>query len=271
MVELGEAFTAAPGGASPASPGGAVALPPFQFPVWRAFSWLVKKLKAHFPPFGFWAGILAAIYFWVTVEIDGYLNRSWWVYQTSSFSALGDPGPTRTGAAAGLAWIYNDVVIFPTAILLMLFSAALVMYARNKVQSTGASLFLVAGMFLFMVGIFHGETVINGLYCNPLCQGGTPYPPAYHDFVSDWFFVEALLAFLVFGVGLLFERRWGLGGAMLLLAVGAPLFLVFWDHSAWCQSSCVAENETIGIVAIDLVALLMLFARRPARRDAVDR
>ncbi|MDE1820153.1 MAG: DUF998 domain-containing protein [Euryarchaeota archaeon] len=303
-------------------------LPPFRFPLWRFFSWLVRWLKVKFPPFGFWAGIFAVFYFWASVSLDAYLNRSWWIYQSSSLSALGDPGPNCSSAAAGLYWFYNDVVIFPTAILLMLFSAALVMYSRNRVQSTGASFFLVAGIFLFLVGIYHGETS-SVPTCDPSYVVNTPYPPAYHDFVSDWFFIQALFSMIIFGFGLLLERRYELGYTFLSLAVFTPLLVFGLDQKSvglvelgaaaflfllfdiipllallggevralasvrrcldgrfalgyqlvlpalllplfvarlmHSTGISVAENETIGIIAIDLVAALMLFARRPAR------
>lgn len=230
------------------------------------FSRLTRWLKVRYPPVGFWLGIFAVVYFWASVSVDAYLNLSWWKFDDSSFSALGDPGPHITSAAAGLYWIYNDVVIFPTALLLMFFSAAMVMYARNKIQSTAATFFLVAGIFLFLVGVYHGESTetINGavVYCDPSCGGSPPYPPAYHDFVSNWFFFQADFSIFLWGIGVLAERRYRLALGYLALAIGTPLFVAATAHP-WHLS--VAEVEAIGIIAIDLTALLMFFARRPAR------
>lgn len=207
-----------------------------------------REFKKRFPAVGFWIGVFAAFYFWVTVTIDAWLNRSWWQFTGSSFSALGDPGPVSTGAAAGLYWIYNDVVVFPTAIMIMVVSAALTMYSRNRIQSTGSSFFMVSGVFLFLVGVYHG---------------GPPTPAGYHDFVSDWFFIQSLLALLIWGVGLLFERRFALGGMMLILAFAAVGLLVVLDNAYHIS---VAENEALGIIAIDLWLVLLFFARNPVAK-----
>lgn len=249
----------------PSAPGGG--LRP-RHPIDRQVSRLVGWLKVHFPPFGFWAGIVAIAYFWIAVSIDAYLNRSWWRFDNSSFSALGDAGANSTGAAAGLYWIYNDVVIFPTAILLMLFAAAMVSYSRNKIQSTGSAFFLVAGIFLFLVGVYHGETTetVNNaiIFCNPGCSGSPPYPSAYHDFVSDWFFYQADFSIFIWGFGVLAERRKRLTLGFLGLAILTPIFVALTVHP-WHLS--VAEVEAIAIIAIDLTAIMMFFARRPARRE----
>jgi hypothetical membrane protein len=277
-------------------------------------------VRGWFPSFGYWVGIFAAFYFWVAVSIDVYLNRSWWVFGASSFSALGDAGPNSTSAAAGLYWIYNDVVIFPTAILLMVFCAAMILAARNRIQSTAYSFFFVAAIFLFLVGVYHGETVNSaGLFCNPGCNGPPPYPPAYHDFVSDWFFIQADISFLILAVGLLVERRFGLGYLFLTLAILTPLLVDGLDHPVsvgiiavgififlifdltvlgmyrWKAvaprfalgyqlvlgalliplgladafhntSLSVAQNEAVAIIAIDLAAILMYWARNPRTR-----
>ncbi len=206
-------------------------------------------LRKWFPEVGFYVGVIAAFYFWITAAVDGYLNRSWWVFagsDGSSFSALGDPGTNASGAAAGLSWIYNDVVIFPTAIMIMIFAAAMIVGARNRVQSTGAAFFLEAGVFLFLVGVYHG---------------GPPTPAGYHDFVSNWFFVWAAVAILTWGVGTLWERRWLLGLVMILLVVvGVIIAAVAVHPDHWS----VAQTEAWGILIIDIWLALMVFGRRRA-------
>lgn len=279
----------------------------------------VRRIRAPFPNFAYWVGIFAAVYFWVAVSVDVGLNLSWWRFDASSFSALGDPGPNNTSAAAGLYWVYNEVVIWPTAIMLMIFCAGMIVIARNRIQSTAYSFFLVAAGFLFLVGVFHGETVNSaGVFCNPGCNGLPPYPPAYHDFVSDGFFFMADIAFLALSLGLIVERRFELGYLFLSLAVLTPLLVDGLDHNVtlavigvavvifllfdivplfWYRIQLVprsfllgyqvflpalltplllaralhstglsvAENEAAAIIAIDLAALLMYFARKPRR------
>ncbi|MCL5984591.1 MAG: DUF998 domain-containing protein [Candidatus Thermoplasmatota archaeon] len=197
-------------------------------------------IRKYFPEIAFWIGVIAAIYFWVTVTIDAQINP-WWGFFQSSFSALGDPSPNSTGAAAGLYWFYNDVVIFPTGTMIIVFSLGMAMGARNWIQSVGSSFFAVAGIFLIMVGIFHG---------------GPPTPAGYHDFVSNWFFVQSLFAILVWSFGILAERRWLLGFGMLALGIAAPLigYSIHWPS--------VATTEAFGIAAIDLWLFLMFFGRK---------
>lgn len=224
----------------------------------------MRRLLKPFPTFGYWVGIFAAIYFWVAVSIDIYLNRTWWVFTASSFSALGDPGPNCSSAAAGLYWIYNDVVIFPTALLLMVFCAAMIAAARNKVQSTAYSFFFVAAIFLFLVGVYHGETP-GPVACDPAYGVvSTPYPPSYHDFVSDWFFLQTALAFLILSLGLFVERRFTLSLGFLGLTLAAFAVVAIGDK---VLSFSVAQNEATAIIAIDLAAILMYWARNP-RREA---
>lgn len=203
------------------------------------------KPKEYFTKYAFWLGVFAAVYFWVTVAYDGHINSSWWSIWTSSFSALGDPGANSTGAAASLYWFYNDVVIFPTGGMLIIFAASLVMISRNWLQSVGSGFLMVAGIFLVMVGIFHG---------------GNPTPAGYHDFVSNWFFVQALLAVWVWTFGLLLERRWVLGMEMFAIAILAPVI------AASIKWPSVATTEAFGIAAIDLWLVLLYFARKPKVR-----
>ena len=201
-----------------------------------------SRVLRAFPEVAFWVGAFAAVYFWVTVAYDGYINSQWWSFLGSSFSALGDPSPNSTGAAAGLSWFYNDVVIFPTAAMIMFFSAGMVKASRNWLQATGSAFFMVAGIFLLLVGVFHG---------------GPPTPAGYHDFVSGWFFAQALLSLWLWGVGTLLERRWALGGEMIAIGILAPLI------AARVPWPSVASIEAFGIAAIDVWLLLMYFARKP--------
>lgn len=226
----------------------------------------LHRVRGRFPSFGYWLGIFAAIYFWASVSFDVFLNRSWWVFGASSFSALGDAGPNNTSAAAGLYWIYNEVVIFPTAIMLMIFCSAMILAARNRIQTTAYSFFLVAAGFLFLVGVFHGETVNSaGLFCNPGCNGPPPYPPPYHDFVSDAFFFMADISFLLLSLGLIVERRFELGYLFLTMAVLTPLLVDGLDHPV---TTGVIVAGVVIFLLFDLVVLGMYWSRAVVSRFA---
>ena len=202
-------------------------------------------MREKYPPIGFLFGLCAVVYFWVSVSIDAYLNSSWWRFNVRSFSALGDPGSNSSGAAAGLYWIYNDVVIFPTATLILLFSAALILVARNKIQETGGSFLMVSGIFLALVGIYHG---------------GPPTPGPVHDFVSNWFFVQAALGIIIWGIGVLWQGDRLLGWSNIFLVVGAIAIGIN------IKFGSVAETEAFAIIVIDIWVLLIFIARQLGRR-----
>ncbi len=48
-----------------------------------------------------------------------------------------------------------------TGILLILFSAALVLFSHNKVETVGAGLLITTSLFLIMIGIFHAGTYFH--------------------------------------------------------------------------------------------------------------
>jgi hypothetical membrane protein len=198
-------------------------------------------MRERYPPIGFLLGLFAVIYFWVAVSIDAYLNSSWWRFTGSSFSALGDPSPNATGAAAGLYWIYNDVVIFPTAGLILLFSAALILVARNKIQATGGSFLMVSGIFLALVGIYHG---------------GPPTPGSVHDFVSTWFFIQAAFGIFIWGIGTLWQGERAIGWSNVALVIGAIVI------GFSVKFGSVAETEAFAIVVIDIWVIWLYFLRK---------
>ncbi len=197
-------------------------------------------MREKFPRIGFFLGLFAVAYFWLAVSIDAYLNSSWWRFTGSSFSALGDPGPNSSGAAAGLYWFYNDIVIFPTAALILLFSAALILVARNKIQETGGSFLMVSGIFLALVGVYHG---------------GPPTPPPVHDFVSNWFFVQAALGIFIWGLGFLWQGDRILGWSNVALVIGAIVIGVN------IKFGSVAETEAFAITVIDAWVIWLYFLR----------
>ncbi|MEM0155344.1 MAG: DUF998 domain-containing protein [Thermoplasmataceae archaeon] len=169
----------------------------------------------------FGVAALVSIFLWIATA---WLVNPWFNFYTGALSALGSLGATDP-------WIYNVGLMF-TSILIVFYSAGLILYSRNTIQTVGSSFFIVAAMFLALIGIYHGGT----------------YP---HDFVSSWFFVQADIAILIWGIGATIKKRL-IGVYSLVIAVSASLFAyaVNWPSSA--------ELETFGTCAISLWVILTI-------------
>ncbi|MHB1708594.1 MAG: DUF998 domain-containing protein [Thermoplasmataceae archaeon] len=173
----------------------------------------------------FGVAALVSIFLWISAA---WLANPWFDFYTDALSALGSPGATDP-------WIYNVGLMF-TSILIVLYASGLILYSRNEIQTVGASFFVVAAMFLALIGIYHGGT----------------YP---HDFVSMWFFIQADIAIIIWGSGAIVRKRI-IGAYSVLIAVSATVlaYAVSWPSSA--------ELETFGTCAISLwVVLTIVFAR----------
>lgn len=158
---------------------------------------------------GYWLGPIAGTYAWVVILVAAALNP-WWTVFTHAFSDLGASGPQHVDP-----WLYNYVGMVPTGLLILAFSLYLFRISRNRVEKLGSIHFLVAGALLVGIGLWH--------------QSPGPYPPGtsrdlgqnLHDLFSAWFFLQALLAGLTWGVGLRLERRLPLGLGMVTSTFGA--------------------------------------------------
>ncbi|OWP56479.1 MAG: hypothetical protein B2I17_05260 [Thermoplasmatales archaeon B_DKE] len=177
-----------------------------------------------------WFGIvsLASIILWIS---SAWIINPWFNFQTGALSALGSPG-------ANDPWVYNVGLMF-TSILIVVYSAGLIMYSRNVIQNVGVSFFIVAAMFLALIGIYHGGT----------------YP---HDFVSMWFFIQADISIIIWGAGTFLYRKL-IGSYSIAIALLAT-FLAYalnWPSSA--------ELETFGTCAISLWVVITVFFARKGR------
>lgn len=207
---------------------------------------LDRFFRRQFPRIGYWFGVLAAVWFWVTVYIDGYESRRWWVFTNSSFSALGDP-TSGGGANVSFYYFYNLVVLTPTAIFVLVFATAMVVAARNRIEVTGSAFFFQAGVWLELIAVFHG---------------GFGYDQI-HDFVSTGFFVWAAVSIVTWGLGLLLERWWIPG---LWMAIAPIVALAIFDPLVSAFHWSVAEGEAYGVVLIDVFLAIMYFTRNPKPR-----
>ena len=182
-----------------------------------------------------WFGLVAMIsaLIWIATAIA--INPSFDFY-TGALSQLGSPGSNSP-------WVYNTGLMF-TSILLFLFSVSLLMYSRNRIEAAGSSFFMIAALFLALIGIYHGGT----------------YP---HDFVSLWFFVLADISIFTWGLGLIIHsRKWGSFVLVLGIASTTAAFVIKWPSSA--------ELETFGTASIALWAMIMIVELRRDMQVNVD-
>ena len=150
----------------------------------------------------------------------------WFSIWRDAFSDLGGP-------QARYPWIYNYGMVV-VASLIMIYGACMVGSGLNKFHYVGGSFFMVAGMFLAMVGIYHEGT----------------YP---HVFVSQWFFYQADLSVLAWGIGSIKAGHRTAGYFEVAIALGGPLGadLIRWPSAA--------TLEAYGIALIDVFALLVYY------------
>ncbi len=169
-------------------------------------------------------GLVASALFWVVASLSIAYNP-WFSFTRDAFSDLG-------GAGASQPWIYNYGLMI-TALFATLFSVFLVDAAKNKVEMVGGALMLVAGIFLALIGVYHSGTMP-------------------HTFVSSWFFVQADLAIIVWGAGLIIEKRNALGAASVVMGVVGPLLA---EAVRWPSAAVV---EAYGIILISAWIVLAL-------------
>ncbi len=111
---------------------------------------------------------------WIVFLICYLLNPQW-VLTKDALSSFGDPSFTQ------YPWVYN-VGLAIISVIIWFMSLGIVASAENKIQVFGGTFWFVAGIFLILIGYYHGGT----------------YP---HNFVSTWFFVQAAFAITIMGIG----------------------------------------------------------------------
>lgn len=168
---------------------------------------------------------------WMTVVISALLNP-WFRITGNALSDLGGGNMLVNGHPAPTdPWIYNGGLIL-TGILIIGFASYSQISIDRKMENAGLSFFIVSGLFLMLIGIYHEGT----------------YP---HDFVSIWFFILASLSYLVVGLSLLAGHKEH-GAAILLIVI------LSWIAYALVKWQSVAEDEIFGIAVIDAVVCIHL-------------
>jgi hypothetical membrane protein len=102
----------------------------------------------------------------------------------------------------------------------------------NKLESMGSSFIFIAGIFLILIGIYPSGT-------DP------------HVFVSTWFFLQADLAIIVWGLGLIYRNARNIGYFFTAMGILGPIIAMMVD---WPSAATV---EAYGIVIIDIWVILL--------------
>lgn len=206
---------------------------------------------------GYYLGPIAGTWAWVVIFTCAHLNP-WWSVTSLALSYLG-----ASGAGHVDPWLYNAGMV-SSGLLIVGFAFYLTRIARNRTQRFGSAHFLLAGILLIGIGIWH--------------QGPGPYPPGtspslgqnLHDLFSAWFFLQALLAGLTWGVGLRREGRLAIGAGMIDATLGAwgvaiGLALAFgpWTGASPAHSHLLQQAGEGGIaIGVPLAVVGGLLAAR---------
>ncbi len=173
--------------------------------------------------------IIAIISAWIAIFIAIYFNP-WFSVTKNALSDLGGGNLINNGHPAPLyPYIYNYGMVI-TGFFLFLFSSMVIMNSRNKIEITGSSFFMISGLFLALIGIYHEGT----------------YP---HDFVSIWFFILASISYFAIGVSLIINKLFK--GYIIII-----ILILSWILYSIIPWQSVAEDEIFGIIVIDVIVII---------------
>ena len=175
------------------------------------------------------SGLLASVLAWIFILLSIHYNP-WFSLTKNAFSDLGGPN-------ANLPWIFNYGLI-TTGVISVIFSTCIVHGSRNKLECVAGAFMLVASIFLMLIGIF-------------------PEGTKHHTFVSLWFFIQADMAIITWGIS-----RIGRIENVLSLTAGllGPLIAVF------VRWPSIATLEAFGIIIIDIWVLLFIISIRRSKK-----
>ena len=185
---------------------------------------MTKKLPVAY------IGIAAIIAAWLTIFLSAALNP-WFRFTGNALSDLGGGNLLMNGHPAPTdPYVYN-IGLMVTGVLIALFSVSVILRARNSVEIMGSSFFMISGLFLALIGIYHEGT----------------YP---HDFVSIWFFILSSISYAAIAISFIIGRLRGRG---IILSV---LLVASWVAFAVVPWGSVAEDEMFGVAVIDIFVIL---------------
>ncbi len=163
---------------------------------------------------------------WILFLICYVLNPKW-LLTRDALSSFGDPSFSQ------YPWVYN-VGLGIIAVLIFFMSIGIVALANNKIHVFGGAFWFVAGMFLALIGYYHGGT----------------YP---HNFVSTWFFIQAAFAIYIMGLGAYVSKDFKSAIVSIALVILMALGSIF------VRFPSAATIEIFEIVLLDAWALFTIF------------
>jgi len=180
------------------------------------------------------SGLAAIILAWIIIIVSIVMNP-WFRVTGNALSDLGGGDPMMNGHPVPVdPWIYN-YGLMATGVVIAFFSCTAIKFLNRKIELMGLSFFVISGLFLALIGIYHEGT----------------YP---HDFVSIWFFIIASISYLTIGISIIWSSVRVFGISLLVL------ILASWVIYAFVPWQSVAEDEIFGVAVIDLAVILHIFS-----------
>jgi len=175
------------------------------------------------------SGGITMLLIWIVIAVSSAFNP-WFGITHNALSDLGGGNLINNGHPAPLyPWIYN-VGLMIEGILIAILSSFFILRARNTIEIVSSSFFIISGLFLALIGIYHEGT----------------YP---HDFVSIWFFILATISYTAIGFSIiLINIKTGISLLVILVIAWILFAIIPWGS--------VAENEIFGIVVIEIVVII---------------
>ena len=177
-------------------------------------------------------GVLAILLGWFTILLAIYLNP-WFHVTVNALSDLGGKSLGSTGHPyPNYPFVYNGGLMI-TGLLIGLFSMVAIGRSTSRVETVGFSFLIIAGIFLFLVGVFHEGTYM-------------------HVFLAEWFFLLGKISFLIIGVSLILGESKLYGTTMFAFNV------IAWIIEVSIRFRSVAENEIYGIIVLDILIIIYI-------------
>ncbi len=177
-------------------------------------------------------GLVSAISGWLVI-IAAITRNPWFNFWVHAFSDLGGP-------MASDPWLFSYGMVL-TGVFIVLYAFYLIHISYNKPTTIGAGFMIITGIFLMLIGFFPSGT-------------------KHHYFVSVWFFTQADLAILMWGIGL---YRAKLGKLFLFLSLVGPVvaFIIPWPSTA--------AVEAYGLLIMNIWVLAMTRIRSGDNSEAL--
>lgn len=174
-------------------------------------------------------GVASSLTGWIII-LAAISRNSWFVFSKNALSDLG--GPTASNA-----WIFNKGMML-TGFLIVFYSVYLISISQSKLSSVGGGFMMITGVFLMLIGVFPSGT-------------------QHHYFISVWFFTQADISIIAWGLGLVGSVNKQLGIVFLGLGLIGPIiaYIVNWPSTAIV--------EAYGILIMNIWVILMTRLRTP--------